>query len=390
MFKRKITDLLVNVVSAFAITLLTGPRQSGKTTLLRLLFPNFKYVSLESPDQLLIAKADPRSFLKPNTPGIIIDEAQNYPELFSYIQEIVDTGEHPIKIILSGSQNFLLAEKISQTLAGRAALLELLPLTYDEVMSDENSKPPSLYEYLYHGAYPRPYHENLPVNIWYDAYIKTYLERDVRSLINVRDLSQFQLFLKHCAGQHGQEFNANLIATALGLSQPAIMQWLSILEASYLVFRLKPFYKNYNKRLSKRAKLYFYDTAIVSRLLGIESPEHLQIHASRGAIFEGFIISEIIKSFYATGKQPSVYYWREHAGLKVDFLIEKSNQLIAIEAKSGMTFTPNQLDGLQKLNKTISDTPLKNLLIYGGDDHQTIGGIKILSWRNFVPAIDEN
>ena len=389
MFKRKISELLVSVVGTFAVTVLTGPRQSGKTTLLRFLFPHFKYVTLESPDQLLIAKADPRSFLKPSASGIIIDEAQNYPELFSYIQEIVDVGNVPIKIILSGSQNFLLAEKISQTLAGRAALLELLPLTYDEMMSDEASKPPSLYEHLYRGAYPRPYHEKLPTKLWYDAYIKTYLERDVRSLLNVRDLSQFQLFLKHCAGQHGQEFNASLIATALGFSQPTVMDWLSILEASYIVFRLKPFYKNYKKRLSKRAKLYFYDTAIVSHLLGIESPEHLEIHASRGAIFEGFIIAEIIKSFYANGVQPSVYYWREHAGLEVDLLIEKSNQLIAIEAKSGMTFIPSQLDGLQKLSKTIMDLSFKGLLIYGGEDGHRIGGTTILSWRKAGLAVSE-
>ncbi len=387
MFKRQLTDILVKTVASFPVTVLTGPRQSGKTTLLRLAFPEFTYISLESPDQLMMAKADPRGLLQSYQQGIIIDEAQNYPELFSYIQELVDIGNKPAKIILSGSQNFLLAEKISQTLAGRAALFELLPLTYGEYISDKNSVVPSLCEFLYHGAYPRPYHENLPTTIWYDSYIKTYLERDVRSIINVRDLSQFQLFLKYCAGQHGQEFNASNIATALGMSQTNVMHWLSILEASYIVFRLQPFYKNYRKRLSKRSKLYFYDTAIVSHLLGIESPEHLAIHASRGAIFEGFVITEVIKTFFALGKQPSLYYWREHSGLEIDLLIERADQLIALEAKSGMTIGLEQLSGLQKLQRTITDMPLQSLLIYAGETGKTINKTLILPWRDFVSYI---
>ena len=239
-------------------------------------------------------------------------------------------------------------------------------------------------EFLYHGAYPRPYYEHLSTHIWYDSYIKTYMERDVRSIINVRDLSQFQLFLKYCAGQHGQEFNASLIATSLGMSQTNVMHWLSILEASYLVFRLQPYYKNYRKRLSKRSKLYFYDTAIVSHLLGIESPEHLAIHPSRGAIFEGFVITEIIKTFYAFGKRPSLYYWREHSGLEIDLLIEKAGQLITLEAKSGMTVTSEQLSGLQKIINTITDIPLQSLLIYGGEESRKINTINILPWRHFI------
>ncbi len=386
MFKRQLTDALFEAVSNFPVTVLTGPRQSGKTTLLRQSFPDYLYISLESPDQLLIAKADPRGLLASGSRGLIIDEAQNYPDIFSYIQEMVDIGK-PKKIILSGSQNFLLAEKTSQTLAGRAAILELLPLTYFEYQSDNTSDDLSLCEYLYHGAYPRPYHEKIPTTLWYDSYIRTYLERDVRSLVNVRDLSQFQLFLKYCAGQHGQEFNASNIASALGMSQTNVMHWLSILEASYIVFRLQPFYKNYKKRLSKRSKLYFYDTAIVSHLLQIESPEHLAIHASRGAIFEGFVITEVIKSFYAQAKRAPIYYWREHAGLEIDLLIEKSNQLVAIEAKSGMTINMEQLSGLQRLQKTIVDCPLLSLLVYGGDMTRKINQIDILSWKNFISNI---
>lgn len=387
MFKRQLNDTLLKAVTSFPVTVLTGPRQSGKTTLLRHSFPDFAYISLESPDQRLFVEADPRGFLQSATQGLIIDEAQNYPNLFSYIQEYVDIHENPVKIILSGSQNFLLAEKISQTLAGRAELLELLPLTYTEYMSAPNSKAPSLFEFLYHGAYPRPYHENLPTTLWYDSYIKTYLERDVRSITQVRDLSQFQLFLKHCAGQHGQEFNASQIGTALGLSQTQVMHWLSILEASYLVFRLQPFYKSYRKRLSKRSKLYFYDTAIVSHLLGIESPEHLSIHASRGAIFEGFVIAEVIKTSFAAGKRPALYYWREHAGLEIDLLIEQADKLIALEAKSGQTITPNQLSGLKKIQQTMHDITVKPLLVYAGHEQKKLGDVQLMPWRSFVSVL---
>jgi uncharacterized protein len=387
MFERQLTPTLLKTVALFPVTVLTGPRQSGKTTLLRHAFPDFTYITLESPDQRLFVEADPRGFLQSAKKGLIIDEAQHYPELFSYIQEYVDLSENPIKLILSGSQNFLLAEKISQTLAGRAALFELLPLTYAEYLSDTTTQKPSLFEFLYHGAYPRPYHENLPTKLWYDSYIKTYLERDVRSITHVRDLSQFQLFLKHCAGQHGQEFNGSQIATSLGISQTQVMHWLSILEASYLVFRLQPFYKNYRKRLAKRSKLYFYDTAIVSHLLGIESPEHLAIHASRGAIFEGFVIAEIIKTNFASGTRPALYYWREHAGLEVDVLLEQAGQLITLEAKSGQTIIPNQLKGLTKLKQTITDIPVQTYVVYAGDMTKTLGGTHILSWRDFVSKL---
>ena len=387
MFIRQLADLLLKTVESFPVTVLTGPRQSGKTTLLRLSFPNFAYASLESPDQLMMAKADPRGLLQSNRSGIIIDEAQNYPELFSYIQEIIDLEKPSSKIILSGSQNFLLAEKISQTLAGRAAIFELLPLTYAELMSDKNSCKPSLCEFLYHGAYPRPYNEHLPTRIWYDSYIKTYMERDVRNIVNVRDLSQFQLFLKYCAGQHGQEFNASLIATSLCMSQTNVMHWLSILEASYIIFRLQPYYKNYRKRLSKRSKLYFYDTAIVSHLLGIESPEHLAIHPSRGAIFEGFVIAEIIKTYYALGRRPSLYYWREHSGLEIDLLIEKTDRIITLEAKSGMTITNEQFSGLQKIRNTITDVPLQSLLVYGGEESRHINTIRIVPWHCFTEFV---
>lgn len=382
MFSREIENNLMTAANAFPVTVLTGPRQSGKTTLLRYLFPQFDYYSLESPDVLLSVKSDPRGFLLRHTKGLIIDEAQNYPELFSYLQEIIDSKKLST-VILSGSQNFLMAEQVSQTLAGRAVIFELLPLSYQEFCTNQSiSQPASLWEYLYNGSYPRPYDEQLPINLWYESYIRTYLERDVRSLINVKDLSQFQLFLKFCAGQHGQEFNANAIANNLGISQTTAMNWLSILEASYIVFRLQPYYKNYKKRLSKRSKLYFYDTAIVCHLLGIDSAEHLSIHSSRGAIFEGYVISEMIKHSLAKGQQPACYFWREHSGFEVDLLIEKAGVLNAYEIKSSMTLAQNFNKGLNHLTKVINDIPTKPAIIYAGDKPLFLGDISVHSWRD--------
>lgn len=388
MFSRAIESRLLETSKVFPVMVLTGPRQSGKTTLLKYLFKDYHYISLESPDRLLSVKLDPRAFLLRHRDGVIIDEAQNYPELFSYIQENVD-DEHKSKIILSGSQNFLMAENISQTLAGRAAIFELMPLSYDEYLTNSSITPlTNVWQYLFNGSYPRPYHENLPVTLWYDSYIKTYLERDVRSLINVKDLSQFQLFLKFCAGFHGQEFNASSIANNIGVSQTTIMNWLSILEASYVVFRLKPYYKNYKKRLSKRSKLYFYDSAIVCHLLGIDSPDHLTIHSSRGAIFEGFIISELIKQQLASDKKENFYYWREHSGFEVDLLIEKGDELKALEIKSSMTLTADFQKGLKHLEKVMSDKKLNSFIIYAGNENQFLGTIPVKRWCELTDLSD--
>lgn len=384
MFYRQIQPLIQDVGNKFPVMFLTGPRQSGKTTLLRALFPDYQYINLEFPDQLLLIRQDPREVLMRYQHGLIIDEAQNFPELFSWLQGMIDTLPKPTNYILSGSQNFLLTEKITQSLAGRVSIFNLLPLTVPEFCSDPQFLRPDLLTWLYNGAYPRPYNEHLPVNLWYESYIRTYLERDVRSIVNVRNLGTFQLFLKYCAGQHGQEFNASSIATALGLSQTTIMQWINILEASFIIFRLPPYYNNYRKRLSKRPKLYFYDSAIVCHLLGIESPEHLAIHTSRGAIFEGFVIAEIIKNLYSQGKTPALYYWREHSGVEIDLIIEQPQQLIAIETKSGITIREEYTRNLEKIQKTINDYPVKPVIVYGGDENIITNGIQITSWQDIA------
>lgn len=382
MFNRLLSQTLLDASSVFSVIALTGPRQSGKTTLLKYLLPDYAYFSLESPDTLLLIKSDPRDFLIRHGKGVIIDEAQKYPDLFSYIQEEVDNNDRPSRIVLSGSQNFLMAEKISQTLAGRVAIFELLPLSYEEYASNKEMSPPNnLWDYLFTGSYPRPYQEKLPIDIWYDSYIRTYLERDVRSLINVKDLSQFQLFLKFCAGQHGQEFNASAIANNLAISQTTVMNWLSILEASYLIFRLNPYYKNFKKRLSKRSKLYFYDTAIVCHLLGITSSDQLAFHSSRGAIFEGFVISELAKKFLAQGKRYNFYYWREHAGHEIDLLVEQGERLSAIEIKSSQTISDRFCVGLDRLKK-LAGEQLNTFIVYSGITKQYLAQHEVIPWQS--------
>ncbi len=389
MFERTISPTLKAASQNFPAILLTGPRQSGKTTLLKMLFPNYQYVNLESPDILLRIKSDPRGFLASDKRHWIIDEAQNFPELFSYLQEAIDTSPVKGHYILSGSQNFLLNERISQTLAGRVAIFDLLPLSYQEYASNPDAEPLKLWDYLYQGSYPRPYHEHIEPAAWYNSYIRTYLERDVRSLLNVRDLSTFQLFLKLCAGRHGQLLNLNALASECGISQTTATQWLSILEASYILYLLRPHHQNFNKRLVKTKKLYFYDSAIVCHLLGIESAEHLKIHSHRGAIFEGFVLAEILKFYYAQGKTPPLYFWRDHLGTEVDALIERGNKLIAMEIKSTSTFTPDLLSELNKWLAMAMVSPKDGYLIYGGhesfDYHQT----KIIAWNQCAEMLED-
>jgi predicted AAA+ superfamily ATPase len=378
MFERQLSGTLLKAIATFPAVLLTGPRQSGKTTLLRHLFPAYRYISLESPDILLHLQSDPRGFLSGKAEGWIIDEAQHWPPLFSYLQEFIDEGAQ--RFILSGSQNFLLNEKISQTLAGRVAVLELLPLSYAEYVTHPERQIHTLWDFLYYGSYPRPYHEHLDPVIWYNSYIRTYLERDVRSLIQVRDLSLFQLFLKLCAGRHGQLLNLNSLANDCGISQTTATQWLSILEASYIIYLLKPYHQNFNKRLVKTPKLYFYDSALVCHLLGIESPSHLQSHTQRGAMFEGFVLTEIMKRYTASGQTAPLYFWRDHVGVEVDGLLEKGEALCAIEIKSASTFSTSLLSELKKWQKIAGSKAKQTFLVYTGSSSFVFEGVSVVRW----------
>lgn len=380
MFKRNLTPLIESAAKSFPVMALVGPRQSGKTTLLRALFPEYKYVSLESPDTLLQIKEDPRSYLTlSESPGFILDEAQNFEDLFSYLQEIVDDPNNKKKYILSGSQNFLLSEKISQSLAGRVAILELLSLNLTEYLSHPKFTKPALFDYLFYGTYPRIYHESLDAGLWYSSYLKTYVERDIRQIVNVQDLTQFQLFIKMCASRHAQELNLQSLGSDCGISQSTAQRWISALEASYLIFTLKPYFRNFNKRLVKAPKLYFYDPGIVCHLLGIESPEHLSVHSNRGAIFEGYVISEVFKLSKSMIRPPSFYYWRDKNKLEVDLIIDRPQSIHGIEIKSSTTALPEFSHNLKKWGE-ISNSELS--VVYGGEDDLNISGVPYISWQN--------
>ena len=383
MFKRVLYPTLQTRLTQFPITVLTGPRQSGKTTLLEQLFDKYTYVNLESPEQLERIRLDPKGVLTNHSKsGLIIDEAQKYPDVFSYIQVISDQLKQKGQFILSGSQNFLLNQQLTQSLAGRTGLLELLPLTYNEYLTHPQQHSLSLWTWLYQGGYPRPYQDNIPIKIWMDNYVRTYLERDVRDLLKIKDLICFQRFLRLCAGRHGQLLNIHQLSIDAGVSHTTTQHWISVLEASYLIFRLPSYHNNFRKRLVKSSKLYFYDAGLVCYLLGIDSDYHLSIHSSRGAIFEGYVISELKKCFSNRGVSQPLYFWRDSYGNEIDCLFEYQNQLISLEIKSTMTFRRDLLKNLKKW-QTISGTPHQYCkLVYGGDVNDNLAGFDILSWRH--------
>ncbi|MDF1761121.1 MAG: ATP-binding protein [Coxiellaceae bacterium] len=381
MFKRAIKPTIIQALEAFRVVSLTGPRQSGKTTLLRQMFKNSPYYNLELPSMLDVVKQDPQDFLKQQVTPIIIDEAQRFPELFSYIQVHVDEVDRPGQFILSGSQNFLLSEKISQSLAGRVAQLSLLPLSYEEYVSARN--PPELWQYIFDGSYPGIYKSGMDKQLWFENYIATYIERDVRLMVNINNLNKFHVFLRMCAARHGQLLVLSNIATACGVSVGTIESWLNILEASYVVFRLRPYHVNFNKRLVKSCKLYFYDSGVVCHLLNIDSIDHLKLHSMRGAIFEGYVISEICKKFDMLGRKPPIYFWRSQSGDEVDCLIETGGKLQAVEIKSSSTYSGDLASGILRWCK-ISKNQTDNFLIYAGEEGNVFSDFTLCGWRDFI------
>lgn len=382
MFKRLISNKLKKTASSFPVTVLTGPRQSGKTTLLKTLFPERRYLNLENPDVLLMMQEDPRGILQENDQDWIIDEVQNMPQLLSYIHGIIEDNPKPGRFILSGSQNLLLLTAVSETLAGRAAILELLPLSYSEYLTHEDLPRLSLWEFLFFGGYPRPYQEKLDFTQWYSSYIKTYLERDVRRVLNVADLTKFQLFMRVCAGRHAQELNVTEMAGSCGISVQTVSNWLSVLEACYIIYKLPPFFKNFNKRIVKTPKLYFYDSSLVCRLIGLTSPEQLREREFGGPLFEGFMISEYLKHYFAHGLTIPIYFWKQHQGLEVDLLVEIGGKLHAVELKSSATYDSKYLATLKKWQEMTGNPPQNCVLIYGGNDTFTQAGIQVCPWNN--------
>ena len=377
MIHRKLKQELVDASSTMPIVSLTGPRQSGKTTLTRDTFPDYKYFNLENPDYRLLALNDPRSFLKEaGYQGVIIDEAQLAPDLFSYIQVIVDENKSA-KYILTGSQNFLLSKRITQSLAGRVRILNLLPLSMAELQT-QGYIHQSHISYIFQGGYPRLYSTPISPQKWLPDYIQSYLERDVRDFIKIRELTQFQTFLKLCASRIGQIFNYAELSNAVGVSDYTIRQWLSVLEASYIVYRLDPYFKNLGKRLIKSPKIYFYDTGLACYLLGLEK-EKVSSYYQYGSLFENFIINEIMKSYTNRGERPSLYFWRESNGTEIDLLIPKGDTLIPIEIKSSQTLRMDFFKNIKKIrNLPKASDMIEGYAIYGGDLSVT----NTISWRD--------
>lgn len=384
MIERQLEPHLIAVASRYPVVTLTGPRQSGKTTLCRSAFPDRPYVSLENPTQRELATRDPVGFLAQYPDGVILDEIQRAPELPSYLQGMVDEDSRPGRFILTGSQNFSLVQAVSQSLAGRTALLELLPLSLAEVRRFP-APAQDLNSILWVGGYPRLFAEQLPPEEWLATYVSTYVERDAREVLKIGDLITFQTFIRLCAGRAGQLLNLSSLAADCGISQPTARSWLSVLEASYIAFRLQPFHTNLSKRLIKAPKLYFYDSGLLCNLLGIEHPGQLVSHPLRGGIFESWVVAELMKQYLHQGRRPRFSFYRDRDRLEVDLLIERATELTAIEIKSSQTPPASALQGIENLAKTLDAAQAmqrvtERVVIYAGAETQRRTGGTLLSW----------
>ena len=379
MIERQLSKKIKSLAKKMPILAIVGPRQSGKTTLVKSLFKNKPYVSFENSDVRKHASEDPRDFLGRYPKGAIFDEAQRAPELFSYLQGIVDENDKPGMFILTGSQHFLLLEKVTQSLAGRVAILELLPFSLKEL---SKSFEYSIDELIFKGLYPRIYDKNLNPVDWYADYIEAYLERDVRQITNIKDLSTFKKFLSLCAGRVGQLLNLSSLAIECGITHTTARDWISILEASFIVHLLQPHHKNFNKRVVKMPKIYFYDTGVVCSLLNIENKEQLSTYPLRGNIFETFIISELLKQRFNIGRRSNLYFWRDKTGHEVDCIVESGGNLTPIEIKSGKTITGEMFKNIEYWKKISGKNKEDSYLIYGGSNNQKRNGVNVLSWKD--------
>lgn len=381
MISRDITNDLIDAGKQFPVIAVLGPRQSGKTTLVQNVFKDHKYISLEDLDSREIANKDPRRFLAdyPSESGIVLDEVQNVPHLLSYIQTIVDREQKMGYFILTGSQNLMVHEAITQTLAGRIAILTLFPFSINE-LSNAGLLPDKIENAAFNGWYPRAYSDNISIEKLYHNYIRTYIERDVRSIKNVTDLITFQRFIALCAGRVGQLLNLTSLANDCGIDYKTAKAWLSILEASYIIFLIYPYYNNFGKRVIKAPKLYFVDTGILCSLLRLTSPEELQINYLRGNIIENLVMSDLLKQYYNMDKRPSLYFWRDVKGHEVDFLIYEAFDLVVGEIKSSKTVISDYFDQLTYFKK-LADKLTKEIVVYAGDQNQNLSQGQILSWK---------
>ena len=367
---------------------LTGPRQSGKTTLLKHVFPGIQYHSLEDPATREFAQTDPKGFLSQAGNGMILDEIQRVPELVSYIQGIVDDTNQPGMFILSGSQQFELTRSISQSLAGRTAVLRLLPFTLSEAYPDRESERTDTF--IYNGFYPRIFAHRINPTKFYSNYLETYIRRDVNELISIKDISLFQKFIQLCAGRTGQIFIASNLADEVGVSVKTIQAWLSILEASYVVYVLHPYHANINKRLIKSPKIYFYDVGFATYLLGISNSEQLSALPLRGQLFENLVIMELKKYLSNRGKVDNLFFFRDSHHKEVDIIFDKVLSFDAIEIKSSQTFNKNLFKGLDYIRTLFSGKTETTILCYDGDMHQSFQHHRIVNFRDLVQELDKN
>lgn len=376
---RDIEDVIIEAAKYFPVITVTGPRQSGKTTTIKHLFCNLKYYSLEDLDTRSLAEEDPIRFLNLHKDGMILDEVHNAPQLLSYIQGIVD--ENPEKrFILSGSSNFALLKKVSQSLAGRTGVFELLPLSYKE--AGDVAYINNVDELLFNGLYPAICSgKNIPIFL-YSAYIKTYLDKDVRDLLAIKNMTQFNIFLKLCAGRIGSVFNASEIANEVGVTSVTIQSWISILQASYIIYLMPPYFENSRKRLTKAPKLYFCDTGLACCLLGIENPEQLTFNKMRGHLFENLIVMELLKRRLNKGKESNLYFYRDSNQNEIDVLKGIPDAMEAIEIKSSMTYNQAFAKALQKVNDWVKADITRKTIVYAGDLENPDGDIRLINYRN--------
>lgn len=376
--KKKLQDL----AKKFKAIAVTGARQSGKTTLVKQVFKNKPYLSLENPDTRNFAMNDPRGFLQSYPQGAVLDEVQRVPELFSYLQEILDNSKTKGLFILTGSNNFLLQQNISQTLAGRIGYINLLPFSITELYKAKKL-PATDDELMLKGFYPPIYDQKIPPGDWCPNYIRTYIERDVRQIKSITDLIVFERFVRLLAGRTGQELNNSALAVETGVDVKTIQSWIAILESSFIIYLLKPHFKNFNKTIVKRPKVYFYDTALVCSLLGIKNKIQLTTHPTRGSIFEGMVITELLKKRTNRGLQINLYYWRDKTGHEIDLIVDNAGKLLPIEIKSGKTINSEFLKNLVYWNKLSGEK--KSVLLYGGELNQKRStGTEILNWREII------
>ena len=377
--EREIQKELVAISGQYPVVTITGPRQSGKTTLARTTFPNKPYFNLENPDTRRQVELDPRTFLQANPDGMIIDEFQRYPEILSFIQGVVDSKRVAGQFILTGSNLLSMISTISQSLAGRTSLLKLLPFTISEANRFDNDL--GVNHLLTKGFYPGVYSNDLYPYKAYRNYFETYIERDVGQLSNLQNLHQFQLFVRLCAGRTGQLFNASALGNEIGVSVHTIKHWLSILEASYVVFVLQPWHSNLNKRIVKTPKIYFYDVGLASYLLGIENESQITSHPLKGALYENMIVVELLKRRFNKGLDSNFYFYRDNHGNEVDLVQEQGQYLNLFEIKSSMTFHPDFLKGLNYLRNLIPDRIQESLLIYSGEEEFKVLDNKVVNFQ---------